>query len=248
MEEKMKNLIEKFNNEMYTKTKKYQKIYGFEIGTGKNDTWNNEADAFKHAFMQAITQFDFGGIVSTLGGYYHEIDGSLRNQPFEEANMDLWNNEVGREIGFQIKKSVIYKRKSEYPKERIEDMIAEEIVKRMKNGELITNPKDNRSYLNKKLGVNEINKLRKQFKKFTGYAASIENDIPKNKVFTAEEIGNLSIDDFTKYENYIDNQMKNFGIPNNFQAKQEVKVGNLIWVDSYTRDDGTEVKGYYRRK
>ena len=47
------NFIKQYNNEIYAKTKKYQKIYGFEIGKGEHDTWNNEADAFKHTFMQA---------------------------------------------------------------------------------------------------------------------------------------------------------------------------------------------------
>ena len=103
--------------------------------------------------MQAIAQFDWGSIVSTIGGYYHEIDGLKSNQPYEEANMDLWNNEIGREIGRNMKNFIMGKRKSEYPREKIEDMIADEIVKRMKNGELITNPKDNRSFVNKKLGV-----------------------------------------------------------------------------------------------
>ncbi len=32
------------------------------------------------------------------------------------------------------------------------------------------------------------------------------------------------------------------------QAKQEVQSGNLIYVSSYIRSDGTEVKGYYRSK
>ncbi|MBR1907564.1 hypothetical protein IJ818_01355 [bacterium] len=230
------------------KQKKYQKIYGFEIGTGEHDTWNNEADAFKHAYMQAIAQFDFGSVTSNIGGYYHEFEGLLKNQSKEEANMDLWNNEIGREIGRNIKKFVMGKRKSEYPKEKIEDMIAEEIVKRMKNGELITNPKDNRSYINKKLGVYEINKLRKQFKTFTGYASDIQDNIPTNKIFTAEEIGNLSTNDFIKFEKYIDNQLENYGIPRNFEAEEKVKSGDLIWVNSYIRDDGTEVKGYYRCK
>ena len=61
----------------------------------------------------------------------------------------LWNNESGREIGRNMKNFIMGKRKSEYPREKIEDMIADEIVKRMKNGELITNPKDNRSFVNK---------------------------------------------------------------------------------------------------
>lgn len=52
--------------------------------------------------MQAIAQFNWGGLISNLGGYYHEIKGLLENQPLEEANMYLWNNEVGREIGKEI--------------------------------------------------------------------------------------------------------------------------------------------------
>jgi len=31
----MNSLTDKFQQEVYAKTKKYQKIYGFEIGTGK---------------------------------------------------------------------------------------------------------------------------------------------------------------------------------------------------------------------
>ena len=38
----------------------------------------------------------------------------------------------------------------------------------------------------------------KQFKTFTGYASDIQNEIPENKVFTAEEIGKLSTDEFSK--------------------------------------------------
>jgi len=34
----MNSLTDKFQQEVYAKTKKYQKIYGFEIGTGKNNT------------------------------------------------------------------------------------------------------------------------------------------------------------------------------------------------------------------
>ena len=44
-----------FNNEVDRKTKEYQKKYGFEISDDpKHPTWNNEADAFKHAYMSTI--------------------------------------------------------------------------------------------------------------------------------------------------------------------------------------------------
>lgn len=244
----MNNPIDEFKNEMYEKTKYYQKKYGFKIGNGKYDTWNNEADAFKHAYMQAVAQFNWGGFISGFGGYYHEIEGLKNNQPIAEANMDLWNNEIGREIGQNIRKFTRGKLKSEYPKEVIENMIAEEIIRRMKNGDLITNPKDSRSYLNKKLKIYEIKNLIKKFENFTGYAANLKNKILKDKIFTSEEIGNMSNDEFEDCEEFIDNQLKSFGIPNKFQADQEVKAGNLIWVNPYIREDGTEVSGYYRRK
>ena len=47
------NFIKNVNDKIYLATKHYQKQYKFEIGTGKQDTWNNEADAFKHPFGSA---------------------------------------------------------------------------------------------------------------------------------------------------------------------------------------------------
>ena len=38
--------------------------YDFYIDSGKNSTWNNEADAFKHAFMQARTTVVYGASIS----------------------------------------------------------------------------------------------------------------------------------------------------------------------------------------
>ena len=46
---------EEFNKYIHNETVKYQKQYGFEMGTGEHATWNNEADAFKHAYMQAVS-------------------------------------------------------------------------------------------------------------------------------------------------------------------------------------------------
>lgn len=215
------NLTKELNDKIYESTKYYQKKYGFEIGTGKNDTWNNEADAFKHAFGSAYMSIKYSIPFAKMAGNIHE--NQTPNNPLGEENMDKWNNRVGRLIGKEIKKEYKSKLKNMTQKE-IDDIIAQKIVQRMNKGKLITSPTDKR--------------------KFTGFAS----EIPQDKMFTAEEIGNMSRDEFEDCEEFIYNQMKKFGIPNNFQAKQEVEVGNLILVDSYTRDDGTEVKGYYRRK
>jgi hypothetical protein len=87
-----------YNNEIYAKTKKYQKKYSFKIGTGEHDAWNNEADAFKHTFMSADMALKAGAGISKFAGDKHEEDGRKKGQNPKEENMDLWNNAVGREI------------------------------------------------------------------------------------------------------------------------------------------------------
>ncbi len=226
------NLAKNYGSEVYAKTKKYQKIYGFEIGTGEHDTWNNEADAFKHTFMQADLALKFLLGISKYAGDKHEKDGEKHGQPQGEENMDKWNNAQGREIAKEIEKEignpVLLKMYAHSGK--LDDLIAKKVMERMRAGKLITHPSDKRKY--------------------TGFAANIEDEayIPDGKIFTAEEIGKLSTADFQKFEKYIDKQLKEFGVPYEHQAQAEVAKGSMIWVDDYTRHDGTSVKGYYRRK
>lgn len=60
----MKNSKEKradFNNEIVNKTNYYQKKYGFNnIKKDGHVFWNDESDAFKHAFGSAQMFFDLG--------------------------------------------------------------------------------------------------------------------------------------------------------------------------------------------
>lgn len=66
-----------------------------------------------------------------------------------------------------------------------------------------------------------------------------------NRIYTAEDIGEMSSNDFTKNEKAIDYQMENLGIPrkNDLNGNSDV-----VYVHSYTRSDGTEVKSHYRSK
>jgi len=241
------NLAKKYSAEIYAKTKKYQKIYGFKIGSGKYDTWNNEADAFKHTFGAVDMALKGGMGISKFIGDYHEFDGNRKNgQPAYEENMDKWNNAVGRDIAREIRTQynplqVIYLINTG----QMDDIIANRVMKKMKQGELITNPfKDKRSYEKKMKGYP------------TGYAVNIneefdesvfdKNGNPFGKIFTAEEIGSMSSNDWQKNESYIMDQLSTFGVPREREAQKAVLDGTLIWVNSYTREDGTEVKGYYR--
>ena len=158
--------------------------------------------------------------------------------------MDMWNNQQGQEIYDEICKE--YPRFKNLSEEHQKDIIAKKVVQRMKSGQLITNLNDTRKFQKQKSEITLspwIGGVQMNGKPM-GFAA----DIPENKIFTAEEIGKLSTDEFSKYENYIDKQLETYGVPRNYQAQQDVINGDLIWVNSYTRDDGTEVSGYYRRK
>ena len=48
------------------------------------------------------------------------------------------------------------------------------------------------------------------------------------------------------YENIIDERMAAGQIPSNYDAQFSVLRGDMVYVNGYTKDDGTEVKGYYR--
>ena len=73
-------------------------------------------------------------------------------------------------------------------------------------------------------------------------------DFDIDRVFTNEEIDQMSSDEFTRLENFINQQMLSGKVMTEEQAKQQVLAGNLIYVNPYKRADGTEVRGYYRRK
>ena len=93
---------------------------------------------------------------------------------------------------------------------------------------------------------NRVNNLRKNIQN----NSFVTNEDIDNleRIFTAEEIGDMSNDEYALFEKYIDNQLKTFGIPRKSQADEQVRTGDLIWVNSYTRSDGTEVSGYYRQR
>ena len=223
-----------FTKEMISDTNRYQKKYGFQIGEN-NFAVDNEADAFRHTFMQAYLSIFYGGntIAKILGDIHEGTVLKTNSQYTPSSNMDLWNNQQGREIAEELKKEFGGSLTKFFTDDAIKDIIADKVMKRMKNGQLITSPDDKRKFEEKK------------YQKITSKDANSDD---LERIFTAEEIGDMSNDEYSLFEKYLDNQMKTFGIPRRAQADEEVKSGNLIWVNSYIRSDGTEVSGYFRRK
>ena len=73
-------------------------------------------------------------------------------------------------------------------------------------------------------------------------------NLDTERIITNEEIKAMTQDEFTQNEKFIMQQVAEGKVMTEMQAKEQLEAGNLIWVSSYTRADGTEVKGYYRRK
>ena len=72
-----------------------------------------------------------------------------------------------------------------------------------------------------------------------------------NHIYTREEVGAMSNEEFNKHEQEIYAQLKAFNgtMPTNGDLKREAMTGGgVVYVNSYTRSDGTPVKGYYRSK
>ncbi len=66
-----------------------------------------------------------------------------------------------------------------------------------------------------------------------------------NRIYTAEDIGEMSGNEFSQNEKAIDYQMESLGIPrrNDLSGNSDV-----VYVHAYTRSDGTEVKAHYRSR
>lgn len=117
------------------------------MGTGEHATWNNEADAFKHAYMQWYLYWYHGKNAAIMAGNFHENE--TPNAPAGERNMDLWNNEIGREIAKEMKNQQIDW--DIINEDTIREIVSKRIVDKMKAGELITKPDDPRKYENMKI-------------------------------------------------------------------------------------------------
>ncbi|MBR5303965.1 MAG: hypothetical protein IKU37_03960 [Candidatus Gastranaerophilales bacterium] len=70
----------------------------------------------------------------------------------------------------------------------------------------------------------------------------ISND---NRIFTAEDIGEMSSSEFSQNEKAIDYQLAHLGVPKNSDIAQS---DDVIYVNAYVRDDGTKVRAHYRSK
>lgn len=231
MKDFLKEFEQSFTKEMVNDTLKYQRDYGFNIGEN-NLAHNNEADAFRHAYMQAIFSTSFNNTLAKIAGDRHERQGNKRGQDPRESNMDLWNNEQGRQIASEIGKEEPLFRF--YPEDLRKEIIAQKVVQKMQEGQLITGLDDTREY--------------KEQTNLFGYKNPLTGN---SRIYTREDVGEMSLDEYANNENEIMAQLEAMKgkMPTNYDLEQEAFTGgDVVYVNSYTRSDGTEVKGHYRSR
>lgn len=128
----MTNLIKKlYTRHLNNLVEHYWNIYHFDMGEN-HIAYNNEGDAFKHCMFQAELTFWLGERIAKFFGDMHE---DKPDNPEKEKEMDLHNNEKGREIGkpyFWLIWNKLFNRQAIY------DDMAESIMFKMRTGELIT--------------------------------------------------------------------------------------------------------------
>ena len=213
-----------FSEKMQKVTAEATKKYELKLNE-KGLAIDCEADAFIHAYMQWYLAYKFGDSVAKYFGDLHEHG----NNPDirRDTNMDLWNNQIGREIANEMHIEL----RGNFdilPDGYVSEIAEKKIVDKIRNGELITNPNDKRNYKNM-----ELERLKHE-----------------DKIYSKEEYESLigeEKDEATK--NFIDYVIDHdWKIPRKADLEKQVKSGELIYVDNYTRSDGTKVSGYYRRR
>lgn len=90
-------------------------------------------------------------------------------------------------------------------------------------------------------GEDPLFKLRVEYNDYKD-----ENFDLKNRVFYDKELDfNQDIDNDTM-QSYIRQFLEKNKMPTKTELNKRVHIGNLIYVEEYTRSDGTKVSGYYR--
>ena len=81
---------------------------------------------------------------------------------------------------------------------------------------------------------------------YSGYRNSANGS---SQIFSREDIGAMSTNEYTQNEKAISAQLNSIGIPTNGELHNaSLTGGGAEYVRPYMRSDGTQVKGYYRSK
>lgn len=80
---------------------------------------------------------------------------------------------------------------------------------------------------------------------YQGYTNPLSKD---RRIYSAEDIQDMTTGEFTEAEPEIRAQWGSIGIPSRSELKLHEQNGTLLYIDSYVRADGTTVKAHYRAR
>lgn len=158
------------------------------IDKSRFETHDNDIDALRHAYVSGVYTMEYGSLLAYLLGMANEyniydlIKGTL-NSP-EARDMDIWNNNVGREYA---------------EKSKTRESLFLNLLNALKNGELITDVNDS-----KKPSVSLPNNTLEGLVVVLEESKTGENliflDLAKKEVLTKEEF--ITKIKNGKYEHY----------------------------------------------
>ncbi len=127
-------------------------------GTLDSKTWDNNIDAFRHAYVSGRYVQSYNEFFARLVGDLWELQGngygSFSSNPQLSKRMDLWNNKVGRQYGKKTKAT---------------EKLGKFLHDALKRGELVIDLSDPR--------IQHEEKLKDESIVFLGPVLRVENDL-----------------------------------------------------------------------
>ena len=81
---------------------------------------------------------------------------------------------------------------------------------------------------------------------FSGFTNPVTGS---KQIFSREDIGAMSTDEYSNNEKAINAQLNTIGVPTSSELKSAVSSGGgAVYIEPYTRSDGVQVRGYYRAR
>jgi hypothetical protein len=75
--------------------------------------------------------------------------------------------------------------------------------------------------------------------KYKNYINKVSKD---NRIYTNRDIADMTVRDAFNKKREILSQNRQIGIPTDYQMQNS---SNVVWINAYVREDGTNVKDYY---
>ena len=207
------------SNELY-KNRKDDIIYFHKLRDGQNEYLIGENKQGLKKFYLSKNNIVNQGLPPREGG------ASVNDKEIHNPN-NLNNNSYIQLSPTMLASGISKSENHIFTREEIAAMSRQEfeaneqaIMEQMRNGQIHSAPKDYSGFVNPQSG--------------------------DDRIFTREDLRNMKRNEYDENEAAIMAQLNTIGIPTNGELAEAEARNGVVYVRPYTRDDGTEVRGYYR--